>query len=480
MLRSDHNMKPFFIALVVTISSTGFVQAFHGEAITIRPNDNTEIIVAFDLSDPLAENQDYINSPYGFIQDVLTSAVSNEASFRDVSESIVVYLDFGPDNEVLYSASRKGNNGWQPIEQKSYGRPAGTSFFSDVVCTELLTIDCSGTIPTTALSDISTSPNIAYDQAMLDTLEELPFISIGAFPGSPMSDLNVYTEASEIEKAESTADANLEQSVEGRLPSDLRLTGALGDAIDYMVSRTTVKSIEEDLPNRDEPTVDETLDIPFEQDAALNGLRIAPGYDPKLRYITLHCTGPGVMPASTIHGYAAQGRRGKGHGYIMPNGDYITIASISDNPNQTYATKTETCLKNKAFGTMFDIELNYDCHWRPTMTSDPTEAMLDKLAEIIVWIHKEVGPLGIISHTYVDMGLRDGHTDPQARSGFDWQGLYDRIESKGGNLANIMRVDPKFAQNYPISLTDRAHTFPPVISGIIPSGPDECRQHAGD
>ena len=186
------------------------------------------------------------------------------------------------------------------------------------------------------------------------------------------------------------------------------------------------------------------------------------------------------MPASTIHGYANQGRRSKGHGYIMPNGDYIKVASIAENPNQTYATKTETCLKNKAFGTMFNIELNYNCHWRPAMTSDPPEAMLDRLADVIVWIHNEVGPLAIVSHTYVDMGLRDGHTDPQGRNGFDWQGLYDRIERRGGNLANIKFVDPQFARTYPISRTDRAHTFPPTVSGSIPAGRDECRQYAGD
>lgn len=479
MIARYRSTQILIIALLASFVPVSAAQA-HGTAITIRPNNTTEIIITFDQLDAVADSQSYVGSPYGFVQDVLSTAVGNEAAFRSVSRSMVVYLDFDPDGILLYSASYQEGYVWQPIEQKSYDRPAGAHFFRDVVCTELLGIDCPAVTLAGDLSDATAVSAIAYDQAPLDTLEQLPFVSVGDFPSGPLSDLNVYTDAALVEAADSAADASLAQSVGGRLPGDLRLTGALSDAVDYLARRTTADEVKEDLPPEEEPAVDNNPDIPFEQDSALDALNIAPGYDPRLRYITLHCTGPGVMPASVIYGYAAQKRRNKGHGYIMPDGDYIKVASIAENPNQTYATKTETCLRSRAFGTMFNIELNYNCHWRPTMTGDPTEAMLDRLAEVIAWIHKEVGPLAIVSHTYVDMGLRDGHTDPQGRNGFDWQGLYDRIERKGGNLTNIIHIDPQLARTYPISRTDRAHSYPPAISGLIPTGRDECRQYASD
>ena len=109
---------------------------------------------------------------------------------------------------------------------------------------------------------------------------------------------------------------------------------------------------------------------------------------------------------------------------FMLDGSYTKVASIKENPNRTYATKIETCLREKVFGTMFNIELNYDCHWRSEETKDPSDVMLDTLADVIIWIHEQVGLLVIASHTYVDMGIPGGHTDPQGKSGFDWEKLY--------------------------------------------------------
>ena len=129
---------------------------------------------------------------------------------------------------------------------------------------------------------------------------------------------------------------------------------------------------------------------------------------------------------------------------------------------------------------MFNIELNYHCDWRPARSGDPTDAQMATLAGVIKWVHDNIGPLAIVSHTYVDMGLSDGHTDPQGSNGFDWERLYAFLDEIGADLDDIEKVDPPWAKLWPISRTDRAHEFPPVINRNPPAGVDQCRTYAGD
>ena len=75
-----------------------------------------------------------------------------------------------------------------------------------------------------------------------------------------------------------------------------------------------------------------------------------------------------------------------------------------------------------------------------------------------------MSPLAIVSHTYVDMGLRNGHADPQDNPGFDSEALFRAHQQRGGTLSGIEKIDPSFAERYPISLTDRAHAFPPRLA----------------
>ncbi len=452
------------LSVMTSLSIALPANAFHGEAITINSSEDVEVVIAFDPED--ANTRGYITSPYGFTKDALDTFVSNSEALAGVTESVTIFLDFDSEGGLLYTASRKIGDEWVAEEQRSYGRPADANFIQEVICDELLSIDCSSE---------QTALELAFDQTQLLDVPNQPFITVGSFPLSSSTSLNVYIDQLSLdqavsfqERAENVAD----------VPGDLKLLGDTGEAIDFLVQRKITASIERDsdldpLPENDVPAV------PFEEEGSLDSkFDVAPGFDPRLRYITIHCTGPGVMSASQIRNYVTQGRRNKGHGYIMLDGSYISVASISENPNRTYATKTETCLRSEAFGTMFNIELNYDCHWRPSKTGSPSEAMLDRLADVINWTHQNIGPLSIISHTYVDMGLVDGHTDPQDKPGFNWQSLYERIEARGGDLDGIEVIDPAFAAAWPISRTDRAHQFPPILTGTLPTGRDECRNHA--
>lgn len=447
--------------------------ALHGTSITIRPNDQTEVVIAFDPEDASEAASRYLLSPYGLMRDVLDAAVANEEAFRSVDASVTIFLDVGPGGDLLYSASRQRNEQWEIVEQQSFGEPAGSRFVYDVICGELLAIECKARSSARSAGE----EPLVFDKRSLYNETSLPFVSLGSFPPSGDPDLNIYTDETAKSTAVSAEEARVGRSL-GAAPADnARILGDVGEAIDaYSRNREIESKPEVDPSNIEYPSESE---VPFENEARSTTVRVRPGYDPRLRYITIHCTA-GVLPESTIDGYASSGKRNKGQGYIMLDGRYKKVRSIAENPNVTYATKTETCLRREAFGTMFNIELNYKCHWRPELSESPSEPMLDRLADVIIWIHQNVGNLGIIAHTYVDMGLRDGHTDPQDNPRFDWNSLYARIERRGGNLNGIHKIDPAFAAQWPISRTDRAHQFPPIIAGNLSSGKDECGTYAGD
>lgn len=448
-------------AVVTLLATTISAHAFHGEAITLRPADDVEIILAFDPED--ADQRGYIASPYGFLKDAIDVLSANAGKLADLTESITVFFDFSTDGDLIYTVSRESDGAWQPGEQVSYGKPADLAFIVEVICQQVLAIDCS---------DESYQGSLAFDDAELTDTQSLPFISFGPFPTSPSQDLNIFLDDSSVSNA-LDIDESGDFLVEA--PSGTKYSGTVQQSIDYLVNRS--RNLPETELNA--PGFEQEVPVPFEEESSLEDrLEIAPGFDPRLRYVVVHCTGPGIMSAAQVQRYADQGKRNKGHGYIMMDGSYIAVASIAENPNVTYATKTETCLRSEAFGTMFNIELNYHCDWRPAKTGSPSGPMLDRLADVIVWVHDNIGPLGIVAHTYVDMGLVDGHTDPQDSPGFDWSSLYARIEARGGNLANISVVDPEFAKQWPVSRTDRAHRFPPIVSGALPSGRDQCRSHA--
>jgi len=459
---SKLNNITLFAILFSCIAYTA--SAFHGEAISVHPNADVEVVIAFDPEDAGARG--YIASHYGFTQDVLSAFSANADVLAGLTESLTIYLDFEADGDLLYTVSRLVDGEWVADEQNAYGRPAESAFLIDVLCEQILSVDCSKE----AADQI-----IAFDQSVLTDVPEQPFISVGTFPLSPTPNLNVYLDNTSLDEAISF-DAQIDGVAD--LPGGAKLSGTARQAIDFFtLRRPSLPAMPDDQSNIEQDQ--NSVPIPFEQDSNLdNDLDISPGFDSRLRYITVHCTGPGVMSASQIRNYAVQGRRNKGHGYIMLDGSYISVASIAENPNVTYATKTETCLRNEAFGSMFNIELNYNCHWRPSRTGSASDKMLDRLADVVIWTHQNIGPLGIISHTYVDMGLVDGHTDPQDNPGFDWQSLYERIEDRGGDLEGITLIDPEFAAAWPISRTDRAHEFPPKLAGSLSTGRDECRRHA--
>ena len=455
-------LKATFIVFTSFIGSNA--NAFHGESIIIYPNQSVEVVIAVDPED--ASSRGYVSSPYGFMRDVISVLSANASTLAGYPSSTTVFLDFERNGDLLYTVSREVDGVWAADDQVAYRRPADSAFIFDVLCVQILGIECE---------DASNEQVLAFDQSPLTDGPRQPFISVGTFPLTSASKLNVFVD-----------DTSLDQAIVFRdqvddladLPNDAKLAGSAREVIDFYVQKslTSPNSREIETEIDQEPS---DKHIPFEQDSQLDErIDISPGFDPRLRYITVHCTGPGVMSASQIQNYASQVRRNKGHGYIMLDGSYISVASIAENPNVTYATKTEACLRSEAFGTMFNIELNYNCHWKPSKTDSPSEDMLDRLADVINWSHQNIGPLGIIAHTYVDMGLVDGHTDPQGNPGFDWQNLYERIENRGGNLNGITLIDPEFASEWPISRTDRAHQFPPIVTGSLPTGRDECRRHA--
>ena len=123
-------------------------------------------------------------------------------------------------------------------------------------------------------------------------LDQLPFASVGKFPPDRVSDVNVYIREAEIRAAVSPEEAASAPTTGARFPDAVRQRGNVGDAIDFYAGNTIETNHEEGMAGT---TTDnnESLDadVPFERQS----FSVKPGYDARLRYITLHCTGPGVM-----------------------------------------------------------------------------------------------------------------------------------------------------------------------------------------
>ena len=281
---SRYRPRPLLAALSL-LAITTTASAFHGTAVTIRPDNDTEIVIAFDLGEQ-PDPSGYAGSPYGFVRDVLEVAASNEQAFRSVENTITIFLDIEPDGGLTYSASREVDGSIEAIEQRRYGRPLGTRFVEEVICAELLRIDCS------ARAEDSAEPVIAFDQARLVDNGQLPFASVSPFPPSPASDLNVYTDTADVAAAaDATSDAAIGDALGGRLGDDVRLSGSIGDAVDYLAGRArTEGAASQDVPDEDQPQQD--AEVPFERrsDAANVGIAQAT----TLGYATSPCT---ALPA---------------------------------------------------------------------------------------------------------------------------------------------------------------------------------------
>ncbi|MDX0116485.1 hypothetical protein GOC07_30535 [Sinorhizobium meliloti] len=467
-----HDRATFQILTAAALLYCTEASALHGEAIIIKAGGSAEIVIAYDPEDIPGDGRSYITSSYGFVKDLVTTSLGLSAELGAITEPVTVFLGVDDSSNLTYSISRKSGDTWTATEPVSYRGPGDSQFIPRVICSEVLRIDC-----TQQFSQRQTQgATVAFDSADLDPTREIPLIRVGPFPLSAASDLNVYGTA----QLDTSNLANYRSARDDGRPvsGEERFLGSVDDALDYRLAAepsgvgAEVQDREGDVRDME----DAGPSPPFERDSSV--LDITDGFDPRLKYITVHCTG-GLMSEGQVRQYAEQGRRNKGHGYIMPDGKYIVVQSLRRPNNNVWATKTETCLSDEAFGSMFGIELNYACDWRPARSDDPTDAQIARLAEVIKWVHDNVGPLKIVSHTYVDMGLRDGHTDPQGRDGFNWQALYNKLDELGASLDEIDHVDPEWAKRWPISRTDRAHSFPPVINRDPPTGRDECRRYAG-
>lgn len=450
--------------------------SFHGKAITVSPTAESEIVFAYDEDDLEDPSFSYVVSPFGFLEDVVSVLSDNSEKTKNVRGRFLVLLQRSEKSTII-EISRKDDGQWVSEPAIEGDTAFGPELVTDVLCRRILRIECS-------LSGNSRAQRVLFDAIPLDANAPAPLVSVGSFPLTPTPDINIDRASGTNRRSPSPAreyrSVEMGDDIEY---DDQSFVGNISDAAAFLARRMAdverfdnEGEVEQDTPELRRPD----SVPPFERESSVQErgvLRIAEGYDPRLRYITIHCTG-GLLSESAIRRFA--GRKNKAHGYLNPDGSYIPLWSIKRIPNDVYATKTETCLRTAAMGTMFNIELNYDCHWRPQLSSDPTEIQYTKLAEIIAWALANIGDLAIVSHTYVDMGLRDGHSDPQGKNGFDWKKLYSKLESHGIDVAKVRKVDPDWASGYPISRTDRAHNFPPTINKPIPAGPDMCRRHAAD
>ena len=176
----------------------------------------------------------------------------------------------------------------------------------------------------------SESQTLLFDRLELEAADTPPLIRVGTFPPTPSSAVNISL-ATTSDETDAIRFPYGREEFGPLSPSD-RFVGSVESAVDF-ISLMDAQSQGEVEGAREAPRLEPELEPedlpPFEQEGALEqSPRIAPGYDPRLRYITIHCTGPGIMSEGSIREYARQGKRNKGHGYIQPDGKYITVQSI--------------------------------------------------------------------------------------------------------------------------------------------------------
>ena len=170
------------------------------------------------------------------------------------------------------------------------------------------------------------------------------------------------------------------------------------------------------------------------------------GNEPK--YFVVHSTGM----ASSAETYKSwKGKVGKGHLYIMPNGERIQIVGFD---KMARATKTENVRKDLR-GKMYHIELVYKGG------DKPTDEQYKELAAVFKELNdKEADGLIIVSHREIDRGIPEGHNDP---TDFDFDVLYSLLEKLGLKIEEIKKISQE--RHKVNNMAGQVNSWPPELEG---------------
>ena len=175
-----------------------------------------------------------------------------------------------------------------------------------------------------------------------------------------------------------------------------------------------------------------------------------------VKYFILHSSG-GVSSKKTIEGWDAEG---KGHAYILQNGEIVKKKNFNE---LAWATKTEkktnSYYQAAARGACIHIELVY------TDSGNPNDEQYGMLAKICYNIYKKNNrKLIIVPHREFDRGIPDGHDDPK---NFDFNKFY-KILLDEYKLSITHGIEGITQERYSKpNQSDNVYHFPPILSGRI-------------
>ena len=175
-----------------------------------------------------------------------------------------------------------------------------------------------------------------------------------------------------------------------------------------------------------------------------------------VKYFILHSSG-GVSSKKTIEGWDAEG---KGHAYILQNGEIVKKKNCNE---LAWATKTEkktnSYYQAAARGACIHIELVY------TDSGNPNDEQYGMLAKIYYNIYKKNNrKLIIVPHREFDRGIPDGHDDPK---NFDFNKFY-KILLDEYTLSITPGIEGITQERYSKpNQSDNVYHFPPILSGRI-------------
>jgi len=455
--------------------------SFHGLAFKMG-SERGSITIYFDPIDGSAEAWSYLSNPSGFLARAAAFARNNQAAIEKLETTFQVLVAVDENGHGQYVVESIGANGLAKAELELDSiTPIDQTIFDKILCTAPINLSCrTGAKSTKRLTVVEGASDTSIARSVR---ANRPLITFGPL-GAPSEQQLVVLDG---------ASNSLRRRLIQRGPQETIEKSVKSGTIEDVFSAKAPLLFQPDTKDDDtapklSPRMRRGGNNQY-RDIDRSGFAQGHELDERLKFIVIHCTAAAMSKSSiyktTRYNSGSRRSRSKAHVYIMPDGELIELWPINTKPNTVLATKTElrSCgaTRRDSLRTMYHIELNYACDYRPKRSPNPSNKQMEALAKIIASAFKTYGPFHITAHTYVDMGInsRFVHTDPQGRGGFDYARLWQMVESEGADLSTTVQVEPQFAKRYPISRGDIRHNYPPVMNTTLeretPSKKDDCR-----
>ena len=368
---------------------------------------------------------------------------------------------------TLDSNNLKWKNYFDSLEKNSIGVYSVTKYFYDNLKDVLSKVfdndsDITSLSPLSEESlSLSTESFKEWDVTYKDLLSEGEMCCIAIpgylYKGSAQSCFSVVNNIikKQVILTDSITISDYAQLVEdllvlrfGKKPQDFS-----GSQIEYfipcqeLVISNSIKKSYNNLKNTIEEPKDPELKSPDLSEYSIQS---------SVKYFILHSSG-GVSSKKTIEGWDAEG---KGHAYILQNGEIVKKKNFNE---LAWATKTEkktnSYYQAAARGACIHIELVY------TDSGNPNDEQYGMLAKIYYNIYKKNNrKLIIVPHREFDRGIPDGHDDPK---NFDFNKFY-KILLDEYKLSITHGIEGITQERYSKpNQSDNVYHFPPILSGRI-------------